>query len=85
MTSTVIATRGQRLTLIRANFSDRDRGPEAFHSEILALGEINADERITAVRTLLAEESRMGMMIGVTVGWVLNEELSKPDETEGDE
>jgi hypothetical protein len=48
VTSTVIATRGQRLTLIRANFSDRDRGPEAFHSEILALGEINADERITA-------------------------------------
>jgi hypothetical protein len=41
------------------------------------------DERITAVRTLLAEEARMGMMVGVAVGWALHEELSK-DEPEGD-
>lgn len=33
------------------------------------------DERITAVRALLAEEARMGMMVGVAVGWALNEEL----------
>jgi hypothetical protein len=41
------------------------------------------DERIAAVRTLLAEEARMGMMVGVAVGWALHQELSK-DETEGD-
>ena len=41
------------------------------------------DERITAVRTLLAEEARMGMMVGVAVGWALHEELSK-DESEGE-
>ncbi len=41
------------------------------------------DERITAVRTLLAEEARMGMMVGVAVGWALHEELSKPS-SEGD-
>jgi len=41
------------------------------------------DERITAVRTLLAEEARMGMMVGVAVGWALHQELSK-DESEGD-
>lgn len=34
------------------------------------------DERITAVRTLLAEEARMGMMVGVAVGWALHRELS---------
>jgi len=34
------------------------------------------DERITAVRTLLAEEARMGMMVGVAVGWALHAELS---------
>jgi hypothetical protein len=34
------------------------------------------DERITAVRALLAEEARMGMMVGVAVGWALHEELS---------
>jgi hypothetical protein len=33
------------------------------------------DERLAAVRGLLAEEARMGMMVGVAVGWALNEEL----------
>jgi hypothetical protein len=33
------------------------------------------DERLTAVRTMLAEEARMGMMVGVAVGWALAEEL----------
>jgi hypothetical protein len=28
-------------------------------------------ERLTAVRTLLAEETRMGMLVGVAVGWEL--------------
>jgi hypothetical protein len=36
------------------------------------------DERIAAVRALLAEEARMGMMVGVAVGWALNEEMSDP-------
>jgi hypothetical protein len=36
------------------------------------------DERIVAVRALLAEEARMGMMVGVAVGWALNEEMSDP-------
>lgn len=41
------------------------------------------DERIAAVRALLAEEARMGMMVGVAVGWALREELSGKQETEG--
>ncbi len=32
-------------------------------------------ERRTALRTLLAEETRMGMMVGVAVGWALAGEL----------
>lgn len=32
-------------------------------------------ERITAVRTLLAEETRVGMLVGVAVGWALANEL----------
>jgi hypothetical protein len=32
---------------------------------------------LTAVRTLLAEEARMGMMVGVAVGWALADELEK--------
>ena len=35
----------------------------------------DAEERIAAVRTLLAEESRITMMIGVAVGWALASEL----------
>jgi hypothetical protein len=33
------------------------------------------DQRLTAVRTLLAEEAKMGMMVGVAVGWALHAEL----------
>jgi len=33
------------------------------------------EQRIAAVRALLAEEARMGMMVGVAVGWALNEEI----------
>jgi hypothetical protein len=42
------------------------------------------DERIAAVKSLLAEEARMGMMVGVAVGWALKEELMDQDQTKGD-
>jgi DNA-binding SARP family transcriptional activator/predicted ATPase len=48
VTSTVIATRGASLVLIRFRFSDRDHGPEAFHTEGLGIGEINADGKLVA-------------------------------------
>jgi hypothetical protein len=35
------------------------------------------EARLTAVRTLLAEEARMGMMVGVAVGWELAERLAE--------
>jgi hypothetical protein len=38
------------------------------------------EARIAAVRALLAEEARMGMMVGVAVGWALNEEMTNPRE-----
>jgi len=40
--------------------------------------------RIAAVRTLLAEEARMGMMVGVAVGWALKEEMSEGKAPEGE-
>ena len=49
MTSTVIATRGERLALDRARFSGCDQQPEAFNIELLSIVEIDADERIAAV------------------------------------
>jgi hypothetical protein len=40
--------------------------------------------RVTRIETLLAEETRMGMLVGVAVGWQLASELGNPNETEGD-
>ena len=39
------------------------------------------EERLAAVRALLAEEARMGMMVGVAVGWALKEELASSETT----
>ena len=38
-------------------------------------------ERMAALRTLLAEETRMGMLVGVAVGWELHKELDSPSES----
>ena len=46
-----------------------------------AAGEGDERERAAAIRTLLAEETRMGMLVGVAVGWELSRELqSGPDQ-----
>src|SRR2546430_1215565 len=51
---------------------------ESHEAEVLkAATTPDPDERIAAVRTLLAEEARMGMMVGVAVGWALHEERSE--------
>ncbi|WP_431190742.1 BTAD domain-containing putative transcriptional regulator [Mycobacterium senriense] len=44
--SDLVATRGERLVLSRARWSGADQGPDAFHSEVLNVVEINTDERI---------------------------------------
>jgi hypothetical protein len=54
---------------------------ETHEAELRRAGELPAlDERLAAVRTLLAEEARMGMMVGVAVGWALSEELRDDQE-----
>jgi hypothetical protein len=51
---------------------------EAHESQVLkAATTPGEDERIRAVRTLLAEETRLGMLIGVAVGWELARELER--------
>jgi hypothetical protein len=53
---------------------------ESHEAELLKAATTPGDEeRLTAVRTLLAEEARMGMMVGVAVGWALADELAKND------
>ncbi len=46
--TTVIATRGGRLALSRDRFEIRDQRPEAFAAEVLAIVDIDADERMVA-------------------------------------
>ena len=49
---------------------------ESHDSEALKAATTPDEEaRLTAVRTLLAEEARMGMMVGVAVGWALADQL----------
>jgi hypothetical protein len=49
---------------------------EAHESEVLKAATTPDDEaRLVAVRTLLAEETRLGMLVGVAVGWELAREL----------
>ncbi len=49
----------------------------AHQAEVLrAAGTADPDERIAAVRTLIAEETRVSMLIGVAVGLELAHELS---------
>jgi hypothetical protein len=60
---------------------------EAHESQVRrAAGAEGEDERIVAIRTLLAEEARMGMLVGVAVGWELARVLElEPDRPPQDE
>jgi len=50
---------------------------EAHDAEVRKASEAgDPEQRLAAIRTLLAEEARMGMMVGVAVGWALAEELT---------
>ncbi len=52
----------------------------AHQAEVLkAAGRPDPDERIAAVRTLVAEETRVSMLIGVAVGYELAQILSRGD------
>jgi hypothetical protein len=47
-----------------------------------ASGGEDAGERLRAVRTLLAEETRLGMLVGVAIGFELARELQSTSEEE---
>ena len=50
-------------------------GPEHGAELQRATFEADAEERLRAVRTLIAEETRLGMMVGVAVGFELAHQL----------
>ena len=54
---------------------------ESHESELRkALALEDETERAAALRVLLAEETRMGMMVGVAVGWALAHELEQKED-----
>lgn len=58
---------------------------QAHQAEVrAAVSEPDEAERAARVETLLAEETRIGMMVGVAVGWQLAGELGDPNEPGGD-
>ncbi|HEY8082977.1 MAG TPA: hypothetical protein VIE64_05400 [Solirubrobacterales bacterium] len=58
---------------------------ESHEAETLKAATVPDPEgRVAAVRTLLAEEARMGMMVGVAVGWALKDELTNTEDPKGE-
>ena len=57
---------------------------EETHEHAVQIAALTDDpeERVAAVKTLMAEEARLGMMVGVAVGYELARELET--DTEGD-
>jgi hypothetical protein len=52
----------------------------AHQAEVLnAAGKPDPDERVAAVRMLVAEETRLSMLVGVAVGYELGQMLNKGD------
>ena len=60
-------------------FGDAHRAPVRS-----ALAEADEVARAERIETLLAEETRMGMLVGVAVGWQLARELAVQDKPQGD-
>lgn len=79
---TVVARAAPQLQrLLAAALAEGGWFGESHEAEALRAATVpDAEERLAAVRTLLAEEARMGMMVGVAVGWALREELSESDQ-----
>ena len=60
-----------------------DQAHEAEVARVAALD--SPPGRLTAVRTLVAEETRIGMLVGVAVGLGLGDELRRQEQKTGDQ
>ncbi len=83
---TIVARAAPQLQrLLAAALAEGGWFGESHESESLKAATVpDPEERIAAVRTLLAEEVRMGMMVGVAVGWALHGELNATENEEGE-
>jgi hypothetical protein len=83
---TMVATAAPRLQRVLVSALEQGGWFAESHDDAIrrALSSDDDDERLTAIRTLLAEETRMGMLVGVAVGWALANELGRMNEKETD-
>jgi hypothetical protein len=79
----VASTAPQLQGILNLALESADWFGSAHQAEVLrAAGVADPDQRMVAVRTLVAEETRVSMLIGVAVGYELARLLSDP--TRGD-
>ena len=76
----VSGTAPQLQAILNQALESADWFGSAHQAEVLrAAGVADPDERIAAVRTLIAEETRVSMLIGVAVGYELARQLRQGD------
>jgi hypothetical protein len=80
----VVAERAPQLQrILDEALASADWFGSAHQAEVLrAAGRPDAEERLTAVRTLIAEETRVSMLIGVAVGYELAHALMESSKGE---
>jgi hypothetical protein len=77
----LVAARAPQLqAILEQALTAADWFGSAHEAEVLkAAGKPDPDERVAAVRTLVAEETRLSMLVGVAVGYELGQMLKKGD------
>jgi hypothetical protein len=75
----VVARSAPALARVLATALDEGGWFETGHSQAVreAIAHDDVGERVRAVRTMLAEEARLGMLVGVAVGFELARELEE--------
>jgi hypothetical protein len=76
----VASTAPQLQGILNQALESADWFGSAHQAEVLrAAGQADVDERVAAVRMLVAEETRLSMLVGVAVGYELGQMLKKGD------
>jgi hypothetical protein len=76
----VAAKAPQLQRILDRALTEADWFGSAHRTEVLkAAGRADPDERVDAVQALIAEETRVSMLVGVAVGYELAQMLSKGD------
>jgi hypothetical protein len=81
----VVARSAPALTRVLATALEEGGWFDMGHNQAVheAAGHDDVSERVRAVRTMLAEETRLGMLVGVAVGFELARQLDRANEGPG--